>query len=156
MDHYFVKSDDTAGFDAVLKDRFPGLSEKKKPDLEVLRKDLRIMVAENNSLSQTVAHLVFKNLGYEVDFAQNALELIREMNKNTYDIIFIDLKFPPTDGFRIAEVLRGKEYKLPIIAMTSTQTKENLKNISDSGMNGYVAKPLNPESIRNVLLNRFV
>ncbi len=156
MDYYFVKSDDLSGFDAVLKDRFPGLSEKKKPDHEVLRKDIRIMIAENNTLSQTVAHVVFKNLGYEVDFTGNALELISEMNKKNYDIIFLDLKFPPSDGFQIAEVLRGKDYKLPIIAMTSTQTKENLKNISDSGMNGYVPKPLNPESIKNVLLKWFV
>ncbi len=156
FDYYFVKSEDLSGFDALLKEHFFNVSERKGASPEDLRKDLHILIAENNTLSQTVASVVFKQLGYDVDFAQNALDLINQMNRKTYDIIFIDLKFPPSDGFEIANVLRQKNYKLPIIAMTSTQTKENLKSISDNGMNGYVPKPLNTESVKNILLKWFV
>ncbi len=156
VDYYFIKSEDLSGFDPILKTNFVNLSEKKRPSVDALRKDLRILVAENNSLSQSVAKIVFNRWGYEIDFAQNALDLISQMNRTSYDIIFIDLKFPPSNGFEIAEMLRQKGYKMPIIAMTSTHTKENLKKVSESGMNGYVSKPLNPEKIKNILFKWFV
>ncbi len=158
IDYYFKKSEDLSNFDLILKDRFPNIKAdlKSSTENESLRTDLRILISENNILSQAVAKLVFKQLGYKVDFAKNALELISQMNSNTYDIIFIDLKFPPTDGFDITTMLRQKGYKLPIIAMTSTLTKDNLKSISNSGMNGYVQKPLNKANVGNILLKWFI
>jgi CheY-like chemotaxis protein len=77
------------------------------------------------------------------------------LNEKVYDVIFIDLKLPPTDGFEITEIIRKKGFKMPIIVMTSTLTKENLKLIADSGMNEHVPKPLNPDGIKNVLLKWF-
>ncbi|MDR1171023.1 MAG: response regulator [Bacteroidales bacterium] len=156
MDYYFIKSNDLSIYDSILKTHFPNLSDEETPVIELVRKDLRILIAENNALSQTVARVIFKKLGYEVDLAQNALYLINQLNHKAYDVIFIDLKFPPTDGFEIAEMLRMKGYKMPIIAMTSTLTKENIKHIADSGMDGHLPKPLNPESIKHILVKWFV
>ena len=110
------------------------------------------MIADNNELSQTVAKVIFEKLGCKVDFASNSLILLNHLNRKTYDIIFMDLKFPPTDGFEMAGVLRMKEFKMPVIAITSTTlSKENLKHIADSGIDGYVSKPLNPDSITDIL-----
>ncbi len=156
VDYYFKKDDDLSDFDLILKENFINLLEINNITSEDLRKDIRILVAENNVLSQAVATVVFKKLGYTIDFAQNALDLVNQMNHHTYDIIFMDLKFPPSDGFEIATILRQKTYTLPIVAMTSTLTKDNLKNIADSGMNGFVPKPLNPDNIRDTLLKWFV
>ncbi len=155
MDYYLVKDGDVSNFDMVFSDHFTPLFEKGNRSMEHVRKDLRILMTENNSLSQSVASLIFSQLGYEVDFAQSALDMIARMNCTTYDIIFIDLKVPPTDGFVLVSILREKGYKLPVIAMTSTLTKENIKSIYDNGLNGYVPKPLNPESIRGILMKWF-
>jgi signal transduction histidine kinase/CheY-like chemotaxis protein len=156
MDYYFRKSDNLSDFDSILKTHFINLPAEEKPQMENIREGLRILVAENNALSQSVAKMVFKKLGCQVDFACNALDLISKLNNNTYDIIFLDLKFPPSDGFDIVGILREKGYKLPVIAMTSALTKENIKNISDSGMNGYVPKPPDVENIKKILLKWFM
>jgi signal transduction histidine kinase/response regulator of citrate/malate metabolism len=156
IDYYFVKSNDLSIYDSILKANFPNLSDDDAPIIELVRKDLQILIAENNTLSQTVAKVIFKKLGYEVDFAQNALYLVNQLNHKVYDVIFIDLKFPPTDGFEIAEMLRMKGYKMPIIAMTSTLTRENINRIADSGMDGHVAKPLNPDGIKHILIRWFL
>ena len=151
MDYYFVKSSDISVYDEILKTHFPNLSDAEVSENELVRKDLRILIAENNELSQKVAKVIFGKLGYEVDLASNALFLINHLNRKSYDVIFIDLKFPPNDGFEMTDVLRVKDYKMPIIAMTSTLTRENLKRISESGMDGYVSKPLNPDNIMDIL-----
>jgi signal transduction histidine kinase len=156
MDYYFVKSNDLSIYDSILKTHFLNLSDEEVPIAELVRKDLQILIAENNALSQTVAKVIFRQLGYEVDMAQNALYLVNQLNHKTYDVIFIDLKFPPTDGFEIAEMLRMKGYKMPIIAMTSTLTKENIKHIADSGMDGHLPKPLNPDNIKHILVKWFI
>jgi signal transduction histidine kinase len=156
IDYYYFKQDeDLSNFDLLFKTHFPNAIEQNASGKK-LRKDLKILVSEDNILSQSVARVIFEQLGYMVDFSRNALDLINQMNRNTYDVIFLDLKFPPTDGLEMANILRQKGYKLPIIAMTSTLTKENLKNIADNGINGYVPKPLNADNIRNTLLKWFV
>jgi len=157
MDYYTTMSDDLSIYELILKTHFPNLSDRKDiliaPDLE--SKKLQILIGEDNELSQTVAKLIFKKIGLEVDLAQNALQLFKQLNEKTYDVIFIDLKFPPTDGFEVTEIIRQKGFKMPIIAMTSTLTKENIKHIADSGINEHVPKPLNPENVKNVLLKWF-
>ena len=151
MDYYFVSNADITVYNEILKIHFPNLSDAEIPETALIRREIRILIAENNELNESVAKLIFNKIGYEVDHASNAIFLMNHLNRNTYDIIFMDLKFPPTDGFQMTDVLRTKEFKMPIIAMTSTLTKDNLKRIADSGMNGYVAKPLNPENIGQIL-----
>ncbi|MDR1865421.1 MAG: response regulator [Bacteroidales bacterium] len=158
MDYYWGSREDLSGFDNIIKTHFPHLFHPadEAEENKHLRRDLRILVSENNSLSQTVANLVFKNLGYRIDFARNETELNECLAANTYDIVFVDLKFPPSDGFVVAGNLRKSGYTFPIIAMTSTLNKDNIRDISNSGMNDYVQKPLNPDTVRNVLYKWFV
>jgi len=155
MDYYSVAGNDLSLYDTILNNHFPNLSYDDVAITELVRKDLRILIADHNVLGQMVAQMIFKKFGYDVDIAPNTSCMENLLEKNTYDIIFIDLKFPPDDGFAISEMLRAKKYKIPIIAMTSTLTKENLKHIADSGMNGYLSKPLNPDNIKHILIKWF-
>ena len=155
MDYYSVAGIDLSIYDSILVNHFPNLSYDDVAITELVRKDLRILIADHNELGQMVAQMIFKKFGYEVDLAPNTSHLENHLEKNSYDIIFIDLKFPPDDGFVIVEMLRAKKYKIPIIAMTSTLTKENLKHIADCGMNGYLSKPLNPDNIKHILIKWF-
>jgi CheY-like chemotaxis protein len=155
MDYYFVSSNDLSIFNSILATHFPNLSYNDLSISDLVLKDLRILIADHNELGQMVAQVIFKKLGYEVDIAPNASCLENQLDQKKYDIIFIDLKFPPDDGFEIVKTLREKSYKIPIIAMTATLTRENLKHISDCGMNGYLSKPLNPDNIRHILVKWF-
>ena len=156
IDYYLTKNNDFSAYDSILTNHFPNLSDKLLPAHELMRKDLKILIADNNVLGQKVARTVFQKLGYEVDVVENAPFLVNLLNHKTYDIIFIDLKFPPGNGFEIAEMLRKEKKNIPIIAVTSNLSKKNLKHVSDSGMNGHVSKPLNLDSVKQVLMQRFV
>ena len=155
MDYYSAKSDDLSMYDLIFRDHFPNISDKALLITDKVQQSLQILIVENNMLSGEINKVIFRKLGFEVDLAQNALTLVSQLNRTTYDIIFIDLKLPPADGFEIVEVLRMKGFKMPIIAMTSTLTKVNLKQITDSGMDGYIPKPLNPDSVKNIMLKWF-
>jgi CheY-like chemotaxis protein len=157
MDYYFVKSKDLSIYDSIFRKHFSHLSEEGIAKAELVRKDLQILIAENNILSQCIAKIIFKNLGFEnVDFASNDLNLISQLNQKNYDIIFMDLTLPSSDAFDVAEVLRMKKYQMPIIAMTSTLTRDNIKHIEESKMDGYLTKPLNPNNIKKTLVKWFV
>jgi CheY-like chemotaxis protein len=155
MDYYFVDTDDLSRYDPIWTTHFTNLTAEGIAKTDRLRKDLQILIADNNALGQAVSSIIFRNIGYEVDHASNALELVKRLNHKTYDVIFIDLKIPPNDGFEVAEMLRTKKYETPIIAMTSTLTKENIKRIVECGMNGFLPKPLFPDNIKQILTNWF-
>ena len=155
MDYYFIASNDLSIYHSILTAHFPNLLYNDVAITELVRTDLRILIADHNELEQKTAQIIFKQLGYQVDLAPDALCLEKQLEKIKYDIIFIDLKFPPVNGFEIVKMLRGKNYKIPIIAMTATLTKKNLKLIADSGMNGYLSKPLNPDKIKQLLMKWF-
>ena len=157
MDYYFVKSKDLSIYDSIFRKHFSHLSEEGIAKAELVRKDIQILIAENNIISQCIAKIIFKNLGFEnVDFASNDLTLISQLNQKNYDIIFMDLTLPSSDAFDVAEVLRMKKYQMPIIAMTSTLTRDNIKHIEESKMDGYLTKPLNPNNIKKTLVKWFV
>jgi len=157
MDYYFVKSNDLTIYDSIFRKHFSHLSDEGIAKAELVRKDIQILIAENNNLSQYIARIIFQKMGFEnVDFASSDLNLISQLNQKKYDIIFIDLRLPSSDGFSIAEVLRMKNYQMPIIAMTSTLTRENIKHIEESKMEGFLTKPVNPNSIMNILVKWFV
>ena len=155
IDYYFLANHDLSIYDSILKNHFPNLSYSDIAITEMVRSDLQILIADNNVLGQMVSQLIFKKIGYEVDIVPDTPSLENQLAQKNYDIIFIDLMFPPVNGFDVSKMLRKKKYKMPIIAMTATLTKENLKNIAGCGINGYLPKPLNPDSIRQILVKWF-
>ncbi len=155
VDCYLQRTENRHEINHFLKEHFKNIVEQdiQKP---TLRKGLSVLIAENNLLSQSVAKLAFNKLGYTVDLVTNEIELNEQLESKDYDIMLIDLQFPPDNGFTTVKGLRNKGYKQPIIAMTSTQTKENFKNMAEAGMNGFVVKPLIAENIKDMLLQWFV
>ena len=148
MDYCFVKSDDLSVFDSVISTHFPNLSTVHILS-EHQNRDFNILIVEKDVLSQQVARAMFQNLGYNVDFATDALNMMDNLENKKYDIIFINFQY--IDGFEISEKLLEKNYKIPVIAMISSKTKEIRKRIAESGMNGFITKPLNLDSIKDIL-----
>jgi CheY-like chemotaxis protein len=129
--------------------------EKLKFKVHQLRTDLNILVAEDNAINQKVAKTLFKNLGYEVDFAKNGLEVIEMEGKKKYDIIFMDIMMPEMDGIQATQELRKKGIEIPIIAMTANIAKDERSNAINSGMNDYVTKPVRIDTVKKILIKNF-
>ena len=123
--------------------------------LNALPTELSILIAEDNLINQKVAQSIFKNIGYEIDIAKNGREAVELMQEGNYDIIFMDLLMPDTDGYQATEEIRKAGHKLPIVAMSADEDDKTRAAAFTAGMNEYVMKPARVESIKQLLIKLF-
>jgi PAS domain S-box-containing protein len=86
---------------------------------------------------------------FKLDTADNGQDTLILFKKNTYDVILLDLQMPVMDGFEIAGEMREIEKSIgvytPILAVTGDLSDETVNKIYESGMDGYLSKPVNPK-----------
>ena len=79
------------------------------------------------------------------------------MSSGTYDLILMDIQMPNMDGYQAAKCIRHlddkKKAEIPIIAMTANAFEEDRKKAFDAGMDGHIAKPIDIEKLRVVILS---
>jgi signal transduction histidine kinase/DNA-binding response OmpR family regulator len=157
VDYYLIKPYEASEVYEVLIENFTSLkvTDKELPDLNKLKKSIKILVAEDNIINQKVAQTIFKNLGYEIVLAQNGKDCVKKVKEGSYDIIFMDIMMPEQDGLEATAEIRSLGFKTPIVAMTANAREEDKMKAIDSGMNYYLAKPVRIEEIKEVLIKWF-
>lgn len=157
VDYYLIKPYEAKEVFDILKDNFTNLKLTKKalPELNKLKKNINILLAEDNIINQRVAQTIFKNLGYEITIAQNGKDCFNKVKKDKYDIIFMDIMMPEKDGLEATAEIRSAGFQLPIVAMTANAREEDKTKAFDSGMNHYLSKPVRTEEIKEVLIRYF-
>jgi signal transduction histidine kinase/CheY-like chemotaxis protein len=157
VDYYLIKPYESSEVFDLIQDNFTKISPEAHIPTKInkIRKNIHILVAEDNMINQKVAKTIFKNLGYEIEIASNGVEAIDMTLKNRYDIIFMDMMMPEKDGIQATRELRLKGYKNPIIAMTANASKEGKTKAISFGMDGYITKPTKMEAIKKVLIKYF-
>lgn len=124
--------------------------------------DLHILLAEDNDLNAEIAMTLLEEAGLKVDRAADGIQCVSRIEKEpagTYALILMDIQMPNMDGYKATETIRQlpdpKKAAIPIIAMTANAFEEDRKMALAKGMNGYIAKPIDPakmlETIRHVL-----
>jgi len=120
-------------------------------------KKIKILVAEDNSINIQVARFILSPLASDLDFVMNGQEAVEHYLKNKYDLILMDVVMPVMDGYeatqkiRQIELERGKEERIPIIAMTANNMYEEIQKCLKTGMDGFLSKPFNTQDVSNVL-----
>jgi len=110
-------------------------------------KGCRILVAEDNYTNQQVARAILESAGVLVKIVDNGEKAVEAVQKEQFDGLLMDVQMPKMNGYqatRAIRVLPGCE-ELPIIAMTAHAMKGDEEKCLESGMNGYVAKPINQD-----------
>jgi len=134
-------------------------TSQSKPD-ETIKKGSKgcLLIAEDNEINAKLAGLVVESLGYDYEIAMNGNEVIQilQAGAQTFSAILMDMRMPELDGLGATQQIRsgqaGEEWRsISIIAVTANAMEEDRQACLDAGMNGYVSKPLNPESIREEL-----
>lgn len=138
----------------------PRMEENKENVLEDLgsKFPLRILLAEDNAVNQKLAVLTLKKMGYSADIAANGLEVLQALDRQDYDLIFMDIQMPEMDGMQAtSEVISkyGKE-RPTIIAMTANAMEGDREKFISVGMDDYVTKPINLRIIQNMLKKVFL
>lgn len=118
----------------------------------------RILLAEDNALNLEIAKTLLEMSGFEVEEAQDgriAVEKFCHARQGYYDAILMDIRMPNMDGLTATKEIRISEIAgartVPIIAMTSDAFDEDMQRAVAYGMNGYLAKPVQPEKLIKAL-----
>ena len=115
-------------------------------------KALRILLAEDNKINQRVAMGILGDTwGHQVTVAQNGREVLDCLEKDEFDLVFMDLQMPVMDGLTATAGIREREGRsgghIPIIAMTANAMKGDKERCLEAGMDGYVSKPVKPSNL---------
>ena len=157
IDYYLIEPFETKEVSDIIDENFLGIEDRKllEPMINALPDELSILLAEDNLINQKVAQSIFKNIGYEIEIAKNGAEAVELMEKQHFDILFMDLLMPEMDGYQAAEEIRAAGHTLPIVAMSADETDETRKAAFEAGMNDYLMKPTRVESIKHLLIKLF-
>ena len=118
---------------------------------------LNILVAEDNQVNQIVIKAVLKKLGSEFTLVENGKDALEEMKSRpeNYDVILMDCEMPIMDGFTASQHIRAlpsdQTILTPIIALTAHAMEAHKERARESGMNGFVTKPLKPSNLVDVI-----
>ncbi len=122
----------------------------------------RILLAEDNELNREIAVEILKEMGCEVECAENgkeACDLLRSAKHGYYSLILMDIQMPVMDGYAATRAIRAMEdpalSHTPIIAMTANAFEEDREQAMSAGMNGHLAKPIEPEKLMGFLKDLF-
>jgi len=113
---------------------------------------LRILVAEDSSLNQTLAVRLLERQGHTVTVVSNGKEAVQALDCAEFDLVLMDIDMPEMDGLTATRSIRATESRLgdrvPIVAVTSNDNREQCLC---AGMDGHLPKPLNPDSLNRAL-----
>jgi signal transduction histidine kinase/CheY-like chemotaxis protein len=116
----------------------------------------RVLLVEDNVTNQEVAASFLKKLGVSVDVAGNGRECLHALASFPYDLVLMDVQMPEMDGFEATRRIRQSEIQvlnpfLPIIAMTAHAMTGDREKCLDAGMDDYLSKPIELESLAGML-----
>ena len=112
-------------------------------------KGKHILLVEDNELNREIAQEILREYGFLVDSAENgavAVEKVSTAAPGSYDLVLMDVQMPIMDGYTATRQIRALDdparAKLPILAMTANAFDEDRRNALESGMNGFLSKPI--------------
>jgi PAS domain S-box-containing protein len=126
------------------------------PPRELPRTNIRVLLAEDNITNQQVAMAILRKLGLKADAVANGREVIEALRTIPYDLVLMDIQMPEMDGLDATRIIRATtdgtlNRNVPIIALTAHVMQGDREECVAAGMNDYVAKPVTPHTLSNVL-----
>jgi GAF domain-containing protein/CheY-like chemotaxis protein len=124
----------------------PGMSE---------RHPLRILLAEDNAVNQKLALRLLQQMGYRADLASNGAEAVQSVERQTYDVILMDVQMPEMDGLEATRQITAAwpvDGRPRIVAMTANAMQGDREMCMAAGMDDYVTKPIRVDSLVEALM----
>jgi PAS domain S-box-containing protein len=120
---------------------------------------LRILVVEDDAISQIVARGLLEDAGFVVDVVGDGQEAVDRIRTTSYALILMDMKMPVMDGLQATRAIRAisgrfssDTFTVPILAMTANAFADDRVRCLAAGMNGHIAKPVEPEALYSTLM----
>ncbi len=115
-----------------------------------------ILLVEDNHINQQVASRMLAKLGLTCDIARHGGEALRCLAERPYDLVLMDMEMPEMDGLEASRTIRANENasharRIPIVAMTANAMTEDRARCLASGMDDYLAKPVELGALKHIL-----
>ena len=134
---------------SALGQKLTDASQELLPEKNADFKGKHILLVEDNELNREIAQEILREYGFRVDTAENgaaAVEKVSTAAPGSYDLVLMDVQMPVMDGYTATRKIRALDdparAKLPILAMTANAFDEDRRNALESGMNGFLSKPI--------------
>jgi signal transduction histidine kinase/DNA-binding response OmpR family regulator len=115
---------------------------------------LHILMAEDNVVNQKVTLRMLERMGYRADIAADGLEVLQALQRQTYDVILMDVQMPEMDGVEATRRIREgwpRERQPRVVAMTAHALKGDREQFLAAGMDDYISKPVRMEELVQAL-----
>jgi two-component system sensor histidine kinase/response regulator len=120
-----------------------------------IRRDLRILIAEDNPVNLMVAMKLLEKAGLKAASAANGREALEKLEKGPFDLVFMDVQMPEMDGVEVTRRIREKEKSTGlhtcIIALTAHSMKGDRERFMAAGMDDYLSKPLKAVQLYDII-----
>lgn len=149
-------SPDEEGIPEVQMDEATSNLGVSENPLQRPRKDIWILVAEDNLINAQIALKTLKKMGFSCKVAKDGLEAIDEIGKHPYDLVLMDCHMPNCDGYEATKRLRKSDSvdirTTPIIAMTASAIRGDREKCLAAGMSDYLSKPVKSVALEQTLV----
>jgi len=119
-------------------------------------RSLRVLVAEDNLVNQKLAQHLLERRGHTPVLVTNGRDAVDALRAGDFDLVLMDLQMPEMDGFEATTAIRARERdarlpRVPIVALTAHAMQGDRQRCMDADMDGYVAKPIKPVELFEVI-----
>ncbi|NFJ20630.1 response regulator [Clostridium botulinum] len=143
----------------VLKTKLDLTYKKHLKNSELLNgenskeKIFKILIAEDNNVNQIVMSKLIELKGWVAKTVSNGKESIVALEKDNYDLIFMDISMPVMNGLDAANIIKKnpKWSKIPIVALTAYDSLEQKKKFKSLGMDDYLSKPIDSNKLQYII-----
>lgn len=132
----------------------PANKPKFDPELAI-RHPLRILLAEDNLVNQKLALRLLEQMGYRADLASNGVEALQSVDRQTYDVVLMDVQMPEMDGLEASRRITKdtpSDDRPKIVAMTANAMQGDREMCLAAGMDDYIAKPIRVDRLVDALM----
>ena len=146
----------TFRFTAVFADAGPGIETQPSNGNEAVPpgRPICVLLAEDNPVNQRLVRQLLEKTGHSVDIVATGTEAVARAAGQGFDLILMDVQMPDLDGFEATRLIRARENgenHVPIYAFTAHALRGDDQRCIEAGMDGYLAKPVRPEQLLNVV-----